>query len=145
VISVAIIGCGGRGLNAFGIPMQTRFSDMFNVVSVCDINPEALNNAAIALGIDKASCFLSEDTFFSRKRADLLVIATQDRDHVRHILKALELGYDIMAESPSLPPARNVPCCLKRRKTAVKRCSWATCSGTLPPILKWTNSCLPAR
>ncbi|MCR4622320.1 MAG: Gfo/Idh/MocA family oxidoreductase [Clostridiales bacterium] len=100
IISTAIIGCGGRGLNAFGRPMQTDFKDMFHVVSVCDIAPDALANAANVLGIDTENCFLSEDEFFARRRADLLVITTQDRDHVRLVLRGLSLGYDIMVEKP---------------------------------------------
>ena len=100
IISVAVIGCGGRGMGAFARPMQTRFHDRFNVVAVCDINPEMLQNAERELGIGKENCFLEEDRFFEQKRADLLVIATQDRDHVRHVLKGLSLGYHIMVEKP---------------------------------------------
>ena len=33
----------------------------------------------------------------------MLVIATQDRDHVGHAIKALELGYDILLEKPISP------------------------------------------
>ena len=96
----AIIGCGGRGFGAYGKPMQTRFSDMFHVQAVCDIKPIMLENAARELGISPENCFLEEDEFFLKKRADLLVIATQDQDHVRHVLKGLSLGYDIMVEKP---------------------------------------------
>lgn len=121
VISVAIIGCGGRGLHAFGIPMQTRFSDMFKVVSVCDISPAALDNAADALGIDKENCFLHEDDFFGKKRAELLVIATQDKDHVRHMLKGLKLGYDLMAEKPITSSREECALLLKAQKESGRK------------------------
>ncbi len=99
-ITVAIIGCGGRGLDAFGKPMQTTFGDRFQVVALCDIKSDTLGNAARELNISAENCFLSEDAFFEAKRADLLVIATQDRDHARHLFKGLSLGYDIMVEKP---------------------------------------------
>ncbi len=100
IITVAIIGCGGRGLGAFGKPMQTKFRDRFHVVAICDINPAMLANAREALMLPEDSCFLSEDVFFEAKRAELLVIGTQDQDHVRMVLKGLQLGYDIMVEKP---------------------------------------------
>ena len=100
IISAAIIGCGGRGLGAFGRPMQTMFSDRFHVVSICDVKSEMLQNAAQALEIAPENCFLNEDDFFRQKRAELLVIATQDRDHARHLMKGLKLGYDILVEKP---------------------------------------------
>ena len=100
IITVAVIGCGGRGLGAFGKPMQTTFRDRFHVVAICDINPAALANAREALGLPEENCFLSEDAFFEAKRAELLVIGTQDQDHVRMSLKGLSLGYDIMVEKP---------------------------------------------
>ncbi|MBQ4451733.1 MAG: Gfo/Idh/MocA family oxidoreductase [Clostridia bacterium] len=99
-ISVAIIGCGGRGLGAYGRLMQTRFHDLFNVCALCDIKPEVLANAAKELNIDSSGLFLKEDEFFEKKRADLLVIATQDKDHARQMLKGLSLGYDILCEKP---------------------------------------------
>ena len=80
--------------------MQTMFSDRFHVEAICDIKPEILNNAAQVLGIDRENCFLNEDAFFAEKRADLLVIATQDKDHARHLFQGLRLGYDVLVEKP---------------------------------------------
>ena len=100
IISVAIIGCGGRGLGAFGRPMQTRFHDKFHVCALCDISTARLENAGKELGVEEGARFTDENAFFAQKRAELLVIATQDRDHARHILKGLSLGYDILVEKP---------------------------------------------
>ena len=49
------------------------------------------------------SFHLDEEEFFKEKRADVLVIATQDRDHVRQCIRALELGYDVLLEKPISP------------------------------------------
>ncbi len=100
IISVAVLGCGGRGLGAFARPMQTRFNDKFNVVAICDINPDALGSAGDELGISPENRFLNEEEFFKEKRAELLVIATQDKDHAREVFRGLSLGYDIMVEKP---------------------------------------------
>ncbi|MBQ9408477.1 MAG: Gfo/Idh/MocA family oxidoreductase, partial [Clostridia bacterium] len=79
---------------------QGTFSDRFHVCALCDINPQMLARASAELNILEESCYLDENVFFSQKRADLLVIATQDKDHVRHVLKGLKLGYDILVEKP---------------------------------------------
>ena len=99
--SVAIIGCGSRGIDSYG---KLLFSDKerWEIVSLCDINETQIKAAKDKLNV-KDNCFLKEDEFFLKKRADLLVIATQDRDHTRMCLKALELGYDILLEKPISP------------------------------------------
>ncbi len=47
--------------------------------------------------------FLSDEIFLAEQRADILVVATQDRDHFRHAMRGLELGYDILLEKPVSP------------------------------------------
>ena len=44
--------------------------------------------------------FTDESKFFEKKRADILVIATLDKDHIRQAVKGLELGYDLLLEKP---------------------------------------------
>ena len=51
-------------------------------------------------GINEDLLFTDEERFFEEKRADLLIIATQDLDHVRHAKRAFALGYDVLLEKP---------------------------------------------
>lgn len=99
-LTVAIIGCGGRGCRAYGHLMHEKFSDQYKIVSLCDIQADVLNLQSQKLDVPRENCFLNETDFFAEKRADLLVIATQDRDHFRMTIKALALGYDILVEKP---------------------------------------------
>ena len=100
IITVAIIGCGGRGCRTYGRLIRDSFADKFKVVALCDINPSVLNLQKEKLGIDPENTFLNEQDFFSRKRADLLIVATQDRDHARMTLAGMKLGYDVLVEKP---------------------------------------------
>lgn len=102
IFTVSIIGCGSRGHYTYGTCMA-KFPDKFRVISVCDIDPEKIALAQKDWGIADKDCFLTEEEFFKEKRSDVLVIATQDRDHVRMCIKALELGYDILLEKPISP------------------------------------------
>ncbi|MBO5737682.1 MAG: Gfo/Idh/MocA family oxidoreductase [Clostridia bacterium] len=103
VFTVSIIGCGSRGHYTYGKCMTVNYKGKFDIVSVCDNNPEMLRWAQEDWNIPDEACFLDENEFFKEKRSDALVIATQDRDHVRMCIKALELGYDILLEKPISP------------------------------------------
>ena len=101
VFSVAIIGLGSRGQNVYGKYMHAY--EGFNVVSLCDVDKIKLEMSAKRFNVDKNNCFSDDEEFFAKKRADVLVIATQDRDHVSECVKALKLGYDVLLEKPISP------------------------------------------
>ncbi len=100
IIKVAIIGCGGRGGKAYGRIIHDSFKEQFQIVALCDINPKVLYSQAERFQIGDTDLFLDENAFFEKKRADLLIVATQDRDHVRMTIKGMELGYDVLVEKP---------------------------------------------
>ncbi len=97
--TVAILGCGNRGAQTYGVLMQARPSE-FQIVALCDGNAERLKVFGERFSVPEQNRFAHEDEFLESKRADLLVIATMDRDHVRECLRALALGYDILLEKP---------------------------------------------
>lgn len=99
--SVAILGGGSRGLDTYANFMNK--TGHFDIVAVCDVRPVRLEFAQEKYNVKKENCFLKEEEFFKEKRADVLVIATQDQDHVRQAIKGLELGYDILLEKPITP------------------------------------------
>ena len=92
VFTVSILGCGSRGHYTYGKCMTENFGDKFKIVAVCDNEQEKIDLAQKDWGIPDEACFLDADEFLKEKRADALVIATQDRDHVKMCIKALELG-----------------------------------------------------
>ena len=99
VYTVAIIGCGSRGHDAYGVPIHKK-KEQFKIVSVCDTNEIMLSHAKNDFEISDENAFLSDEQFLEKKRADILVIATPDRDHVRIAVRALELGYHLLLEKP---------------------------------------------
>ncbi len=101
VISVAILGCGSRGADSYGLYLNK--DPRFDIVSLCDIRKIKVDRFKKEFNVKDEMCFTDEDEFFKARRADAIIIATQDRDHVRHALKALKLGYDILLEKPVTP------------------------------------------
>ncbi|MBQ0010655.1 MAG: Gfo/Idh/MocA family oxidoreductase [Ruminococcus sp.] len=99
-LTVAIIGCGGRGCGAYGHLMHDSFGEKYKIVALCDIQERVLLRQGEQLEVPKENRFLDEKVFFETKRADLLVIGTQDQDHYRMTVKGLSLGYDVLVEKP---------------------------------------------
>ncbi|MCQ2795183.1 MAG: Gfo/Idh/MocA family oxidoreductase [Bacilli bacterium] len=100
-LTVAIIGGGSRGIDAYATLMSQ--SDKYKVVSICDYRDVRLALAKKEFNIPNHLLFKNEKDFFKKKLADICVIATQDQDHVRHAIKAMSLGYDILLEKPITP------------------------------------------
>lgn len=102
-LSIAILGCGGRGSTYAAV--MGRDPARFRLVAAADPVPARRARVAGSAGraIDE---YASDEALFARGRvADVLVIATQDADHYRHALRALDLGYDLLLEKPVAPTA----------------------------------------
>ena len=99
VLTVSILGCGGRGFRTYGRLMH-KLPDKFRIVALCDTNAEALSIAAKEFGIAEQNCYTSDSEFFAQRRSDVLVIATLDKQHYDNAMQAMALGYDILLEKP---------------------------------------------
>ena len=99
IVTVSIIGLGGRGGEAYGRYLITQ-KDKFKITHVCDISETRLNKYGDLFEVEKENRFNDEDKFFEKKLSDVLFITTQDQMHVRMAKKALLLGYDIVLEKP---------------------------------------------
>lgn len=99
IFKVAIVGCGARGSEAYGRLIFAE-KDKYEIVALCDVNADKLNKYGEIFGVAKENRFLTETEFFAEKRADVVLIATLDADHVRQCLAALRLGYDVLLEKP---------------------------------------------
>ena len=102
MFTVSIIGCGSRGCDVYG-NLFYKQRDKFKIASLCDTRAERLERFGAAYGVPADLLFSDEEDFFREKRSDGLVIATQDKDHVRMCLRALELGYAVLLEKPITP------------------------------------------
>ena len=100
--TVAILGCGSRGCHTYG-RLMLDMPGQYKIVALCDIDPAQVDRFAAAAGVPKKGLFYDAGEFLKKKRADVLVIATQDRDHVWMCVRAFELGYDVLLEKPISP------------------------------------------
>lgn len=99
IYTVAILGAGVRGANVYGEIIKNS-PNMFKIEAICDTDKQRLEKAGKKFKISSECLYNDELFFFENKRADVLIIATQDAEHFRQCKKAFELGYDVLLEKP---------------------------------------------
>lgn len=104
-ITVAIAGCGGRGLDTYAA-VAKQIPEEMKIVAAADLLPERLEKAKREFDLTDEQCFSSvEDLLEQRCLADVLFICTQDRQHVSHAIPAIKKGYHVLLEKPVSPDA----------------------------------------
>ena len=114
-VTIAVLGFGIRGEEAYAYYQLLRSEEM-EVVAVADPRPERRELAMKKYGVKPENCFVSGEALLAQEKlADVLVIATQDKDHVCFALPALEKGYHLLLEKPISP---NLDECIALREKA---------------------------
>ena len=102
-MKIAVIGYGDRG-NGYAHYFRENGAV---IEAVCDVDKNKLQQAAKKFNLTEGQVFSDEESFWaSGKIADLLIVSTMDQLHYRHVMKAIELGYDILLEKPIAPTLR---------------------------------------
>lgn len=99
IITISILGVGARGAEAYGRYVHA-LKDKYKIQSICDVSKVRLEKYGKAFDVPETERYTDEDDFLAKKRSDVLLIATMDKDHVRQALKALDIGYDLVLEKP---------------------------------------------
>ena len=114
-ITCAIAGLGNRGNDIYGHYEFVRPEEM-KVVAIAEPMKEKRECAKKTYQLDDSHCFeTAEDLLSQPQLADVIVIATQDRQHVEQAVKALSLGYHVLCEKPISPSAEE---CRRLQKAA---------------------------
>ncbi|MBR0360333.1 MAG: Gfo/Idh/MocA family oxidoreductase [Clostridia bacterium] len=101
----ACVGTGGR-LRMWLKAMAVTYKDSCEIVGLCDINRTRLENTQTALKRDydyHDVALYNADEFekmIEEQKPDIVVVATVDRTHHRYIIKAMEMGCDVISEKP---------------------------------------------
>lgn len=101
-IKFILVGAGGRGTTY--VKAGKNYCPEMELVAVADPNPVRRN--LIKENFELADeCFYEtgEELLSKPKMADAAIIATQDRDHYRLAMMAIEKGYHLLLEKPISP------------------------------------------
>ena len=124
-----LIGAGNRGMT-YG---QWAHEHGIEIAAVAELRPDRLKDAGDRLNVPESMRFSdASEVFAFGKIADAAIIATMDRDHYGHVMKALDCGYDILLEKPISPDPRE---CIEieEKANALGR------SITVCHVLRYTN------
>ncbi|MBS4208195.1 Gfo/Idh/MocA family oxidoreductase [Bacillus sp. FJAT-50079] len=100
-----LIGTGGRAEFFYGA-LAKDFRDTSELVAFCDVNQTRMNYANQLL-VDTydhppVATYLSDkfEEMIVKEKPDYVIVTTVDRTHHTYIIKALELGCDVITEKP---------------------------------------------
>lgn len=94
-IRVALVGCGRMGRHHLE---TVRRLEGFEVVGICDVVPETLRRVGEQYGV--SATFTDYHALYDRTRPDMVVVATQTRDHGAPTIAALDRGISVLCEKP---------------------------------------------
>jgi predicted dehydrogenase len=96
---LAIVGTGHRGSGFWGKPIVDNFGDLIEFVGLCDINPGRVETAKNFM---KVTCptFTDFETMMKQVKPDMVIVTTVDALHDKYIIRAMELGADVITEKP---------------------------------------------
>lgn len=99
VITLAVIGCGGRG--RIYSKLAAQMPEHYRLVAVAD--PLAARRQAVmqTTGSPQLQEYEDAESFFTQPQmADVAMICSQDAMHVNHAKLAMEAGYNLLLEKP---------------------------------------------
>lgn len=114
-MKLAVIGTGQRGMIYARYAYKKRGVE---IVAIVDIDKKKRVAAAREFQVPQDMLFDNTNDFYNKgKIADAIILATMDRDHYKHVMPAIDLGYDILLEKPISPDIQE---CLKIQENAHK-------------------------
>ena len=102
-VTFAVCGFGIRGMEAYS-SYQKRHPEQMRITAVADPDPERRQIAQTEYNVPAEHCYTSAEELLAQPRmADVMIIATQDRQHIQQALPAMEKGYHLLLEKPISP------------------------------------------
>ena len=99
------VGVGGRA-RFFYEALAKTYSDTSEITAFCDINPIRLEfaqrNLVENFGYQKVNLYGVEDfdKMIEVEKPDCVIVTSIDRTHHKYIIRAMELGCDVISEKP---------------------------------------------
>jgi predicted dehydrogenase len=98
-IRLALVGTGARGSSLWGREIIKNFSDVTEFVGLCDHNPGRLQYVKDSLNTS-AVTFSNFEQMIRETKPDYVIVTTVDATHDEFIVKALEMGCNVITEKP---------------------------------------------
>lgn len=98
---LALVGTGSRGTYMWGKPVIEAYKDIVEMVALCDVNPKRIAASKSILGINAKTYEARDFELMIREtKPDIVIAKTTDCFHEKYIVRALELGCNVISEKP---------------------------------------------
>jgi predicted dehydrogenase len=114
IFEVAIVGCGEIATHKY-LPILQRLGPKVELVGICDLNEDILNQVATQFNVSNAYTDISD--LLSEQQPDVVVVLTPPQTHAGLVVTALESGAHVLVEKPM---AVNVADCDKMNDAATR-------------------------
>ncbi len=98
-IKLAQVGTGHRGSGFWGKDLLNNFKDVVEHTGVYDINPGRSAYAKSLYG-DTCKQYFDFEFMLNETKPDYVIVTTVDATHNEYIVKALNMGYNVITEKP---------------------------------------------
>jgi predicted dehydrogenase len=126
LITVAIIGAGGRGQGFAELVKASGLAGLGEIVAVAEPRDAYREMLATKFALPEPRVFRTWQEFAAQpKMCDAVVISTMDRDHVGPAVACLEKGYHVLLEKPmavSLEDCQAIEAAQRKAGTIVAVC-----------------------
>lgn len=96
---LVLVGTGVRGTSFWGKRIVENYGDITEFVGLCDINPGRLKLAQKTMKVD-CPVYTDFDLMVAETKPDLVMVTTMDSTHHEYIIRAMELGVNVLTEKP---------------------------------------------
>ena len=98
-IKLALVGTGARGSSLWGKSIVNTFGDVTEFVGLSDINPGRLEYVKKMMGVG-CPTFSNFEQMLKETKPDYVIVTTVDATHDDFIVKALDMGVNVITEKP---------------------------------------------
>jgi len=97
-LRIAQVGTGSRGTH-WATDIVRNYNDVAQIVGLCDINGKRVEVAKEFAG-SSAPTFVEFDRMIEQTKPDAVLVTTTDSSHCSYIIRAMQLGVDVITEKP---------------------------------------------
>lgn len=98
-VRVVIAGTGHRGTGTWGRELLEQLGHRVQIVGLFDINRKRLEAGRRLIGTE-APIYTDFDRMVRETKPDYVIVTTKDSTHHQYIIRAMELGHDVITEKP---------------------------------------------
>lgn len=98
-LKVVLVGTGDRGISFWGKRLVDHYNNVLEFAGLCDINPGRVAFARKYIGVN-CPVFTDFNKMISTTNPDLVIVSTVDSNHHEFIIKAMDMGMDVLTEKP---------------------------------------------